>query len=135
MISDTEREKAAEFVAAWRDDDAEMRIPSGEWGDNLAHHIDVLLSARAADAEEIQALRMSQAIERRTIAALRAHRDELITEKASLAQQIAAAEFCDQCAGPYEQDWLQEQYGGHWDTCPNRHAAPSPVTPESETNR
>lgn len=27
--------------------------------------------------------------------------------------------FCDQCAGPYE-GWLMEQYGGHWDTCPNR---------------
>lgn len=28
--------------------------------------------------------------------------------------------FCDQCAGPYN-GWLMEQYGGHWDTCPNRH--------------
>jgi hypothetical protein len=27
--------------------------------------------------------------------------------------------FCDQCAGPYADDWLRE-YGGHWDTCPNR---------------
>jgi hypothetical protein len=26
--------------------------------------------------------------------------------------------WCDSCGGPYD-GWL-EQYGGHWDTCPNR---------------
>lgn len=31
-------------------------------------------------------------------------------------------EFCNHCSGPYEAEWLQK-YGGHWDTCPNRHAA------------
>lgn len=40
--------------------------------------------------------------------------------------QGAGAPFCDQCAGPFlareseTQRWLEEQYGGHWDTCPNR---------------
>jgi hypothetical protein len=32
------------------------------------------------------------------------------------------SEFCSECAGPYE-GWLEGQYGGHWDTCPNRIAA------------
>lgn len=27
--------------------------------------------------------------------------------------------FCDACGGPYG-GWLLEEYGGHWDTCPNR---------------
>lgn len=29
-------------------------------------------------------------------------------------------QFCDECQGPYKDDWLQK-YGGHWDACPNRH--------------
>ncbi len=30
--------------------------------------------------------------------------------------------FCTECEGPYtSSDWLMSQYGGHWDTCPNRH--------------
>lgn len=29
--------------------------------------------------------------------------------------------FCNMCAGPY--DHLLAQYGGHWDTCPNRATA------------
>lgn len=34
------------------------------------------------------------------------------------AYAYTGTEFCDQCAGPYG-GWLK-QYGGHWDTCPNR---------------
>ncbi|AWN03422.1 hypothetical protein PBI_COUNT_101 [Microbacterium phage Count] len=29
-------------------------------------------------------------------------------------------DFCNECQGPYS-GWLEEQYGGHWDSCPNRH--------------
>lgn len=32
--------------------------------------------------------------------------------------EVKEGAFCDQCGGPYT-GWL-EQYGGHWDTCPNR---------------
>jgi hypothetical protein len=44
------------------------------------------------------------------------------------------AEFCDNCAGPYD-GWLADQHGGHWDTCPDRvheqqpAPMPMPVTP------
>lgn len=31
---------------------------------------------------------------------------------------IGREQFCTQCDGPYG-GWLL-QYGGHWDTCPNR---------------
>ena len=44
------------------------------------------------------------------------HRMEKVLEAVD-----AMPTFCDQCAGPYtEMPWLMEQYGGHWDTCPNR---------------
>lgn len=35
------------------------------------------------------------------------------------ASEVIDKPFCDQCKGPYA-GWLKEQYGGHWDTCPNR---------------
>lgn len=39
---------------------------------------------------------------------------------------VPAEPFCADCSGPYltkdseSNRWLEEQYGGHWDTCPNR---------------
>lgn len=30
------------------------------------------------------------------------------------------ATFCDKCSGPFTDDWHMQDYGGHWDTCPNR---------------
>lgn len=46
--------------------------------------------------------------------------------KAILAEGFTVPEkpFCDECQGPYIE--LMEQYGGHWDTCPNRHAFEAP---------
>ena len=37
------------------------------------------------------------------------------------AKTWSGKKFCNQCNGPYS-GWL-EAYGGHWDTCPNRHSA------------
>lgn len=51
-------------------------------------------------------------------AAHKAHRMQAVLEAADAVKDIV---FCDQCAGPYTEDLvLMEQYGGHWDTCPNR---------------
>lgn len=41
-------------------------------------------------------------------------------------EEKADAPFCDYCAGPFlakdspSNAWLEDGYGGHWDTCPNR---------------
>jgi hypothetical protein len=51
----------------------------------------------------------------------KAHRMEKVLEAAD-----AVEPFCDECNGPYD-GWLLEQYGGHWDTCPNRAKALPPV--------
>jgi len=40
-----------------------------------------------------------------------------VFEKEYEAAHAQDAPFCDQCAGPFKD---HEQYGGHWDTCPNR---------------
>ena len=50
--------------------------------------------------------------------------------------------FCDQCSGPFlakeseSNRWLEEGYGGHWDTCPNRvdHSAPEPQEEPSDAD-
>lgn len=37
--------------------------------------------------------------------------------------------FCTECGGPFtEEQGGDPQYGGHWDTCPNRPKGPSEVT-------
>lgn len=55
---------------------------------------------------------------------------ELVGKIAELELKVAQLEadpFCDQCSGPHtETPWLMEQYGGHWDTCPNRARALAP---------
>jgi hypothetical protein len=35
--------------------------------------------------------------------------------------------FCEECSGPYS-GWLGDQYGGHWDTCPNRPKGAKPLS-------
>jgi hypothetical protein len=38
-----------------------------------------------------------------------------------LKQKLKDKDFCNECQGPYRNsEWLMRQYGGHWDTCPNR---------------
>lgn len=38
-----------------------------------------------------------------------------------LRNEAGGPAFCDQCSGPFPTDsWPGSQYGGHWDTCPNR---------------
>lgn len=49
------------------------------------------------------------------------HKEHRMEETLKVATEV----FCDRCAGPY--DYLMEQYGGHWDTCPNRAKALPPV--------
>jgi hypothetical protein len=36
-------QEAREFVKSWRDDDEQLRIPSNEFGEDLAYYIDILL--------------------------------------------------------------------------------------------
>jgi len=42
-IDDQIIRESREFVTAWRDNDEELRIPSNEFGTELAYRIDVLL--------------------------------------------------------------------------------------------
>jgi hypothetical protein len=54
----------------------------------------------------------------------RRHRFEVTLEAVD-----AAEPFCNECNGPYDgpgYEWLMEQYGGHWDTCPHRAKALPP---------
>lgn len=61
-----------------------------------------------------------------TLAGHAAHKEHRMGEVLKAADE-AAEIFCDQCAGPYtDTPWLMEQYGGHWDTCPNRAKALPP---------
>jgi len=54
-----------------------------------------------------------------TLAGNEAHKEHRMLEVIKSVSELPDDLFCDQCAGPYE-GWLMEQYGGHWDTCPNR---------------
>ena len=55
----------------------------------------------------------------------RRHRFAVVLEATDPAEV-----FCTECAGPYtDMPWLMEQYGGHWDTCPNRAKA---ILPEEK---
>lgn len=55
------------------------------------------------------------------------HKEHRMLEVLKASDNVPDDLFCDQCAGPYtENEWLMEQYGGHWDTCPNRAKALPP---------
>lgn len=48
-------------------------------------------------------------------------RESLTEVKKHLPLSTDDERFCDQCAGPYTvEQGGDPQYGGHWDTCPNR---------------
>lgn len=49
-----------------------------------------------------------------------AHKEHRMLEVIKSVSELPDDLFCDQCAGPYTDLHLMEQYGGHWDTCPNR---------------
>lgn len=70
-----------------------------------------------------------------------AHKEHRMQEVLKASDEVVGVVFCDQCAGPYtDVPWLMEQYGGHWDTCPNRAKAILPPedgfgeNPEGELN-
>ena len=62
-----------------------------------------------------------------TLAGNAAHKEHRMLEVLQAADVVPEDEFCSECAGPYEEN--MDQYGGHWDTCPNRAKA---IMPEGD---